>query len=77
MVFITFVPPVALVYHPKNVYPLYVGTGKSPYVLPYVTFLLDILVCQPFVLNVIVYVLAVHTAVNVVFDVGVIIAPLV
>ena len=48
----TLEPPLVDVYHPLNVYPLLVGVGNVPYVLPYVIVLLVGLTLPPFALYV-------------------------
>ena len=58
--FVICVPPLADVYHPRNVYPLALIVASEAYVEPYVTFIVDFDgVPIPFELNVTVYVFAV------------------
>jgi hypothetical protein len=59
---VIFVPPVAAVYHPLNVYPAFVGVGSMPYALPYVTSMLVTSILPPFGLKLTVYVRGVQCA---------------
>ena len=67
---VIFVPPLAEVYHPSNVYPALLVVASVPYVWPFVTvFDVGDGVEPPFALNVTVYEFVVQWAYNVWFAV--------